>query len=48
MGKAGVQVRVGVRVRIRCVEPWPLRVILCPLLGDRSGLGRVSLGWPMG
>ena len=42
MGEAEVQVRV------RCVGPWPLRVIMCPLLGDPSGLCRVSLGWPMG
>ena len=42
MGEAGVEVRV------RCVKPWPLRVIMCPLWGGHSVLGRVSLGWPMG
>ena len=38
MGEAGVQVRV------RCVKPWPLWVIMCPLWGGffHSVLGRVS------
>ena len=39
---------VGAKVRVRCVKPWPLSVILCPLLGGPSGLCSVSLGWPMG
>ena len=42
MGEAGVQVRV------RCVEPWPLGVVMCPLLRGPSGLCWVGLSWPMG
>ena len=38
MGEAGVEVRV------RCVRPWPLWVIMCPLWGGHGVLGRVSLG----
>ena len=39
---------VGAQVRVRCVKPWPLRVIMCPLLGGPSGLCSVGLSWPMG
>ena len=39
---------VGAQVRVRCIKPWPLSVILCPLLGGPSGPCWVSLGWPMG
>ena len=42
MGEAGVEVRV------RCVKPRPLSVIMCPLFGGPSGLCWVGLGWPMG
>ena len=38
----------GVEVRVRCVRPWPLWVIMCPLWGGHGVLGGVSLGWPMG
>ena len=39
---------VGAQVRVRCVKPWPLRVILCPLSRGPSGLSRVGQSWPMG
>ena len=40
MGKAGV------KVRVRCISPWPLRVIVYPLLGvpvPRVGLAICSV-----
>ena len=33
----------GVKVRVRCVRPWPLSLILCPLLGVLVAC--VGLAW---
>ena len=47
-GLPQVMGEAGVGVRVRCVEPWPLRVVMCLLLGGPDVLDGVSLDWPMG